>query len=110
MPPTRTAEQRADALAAATRQRAALAQLRQQLANGDVHPCHVLQGLAEHPEWGAMPVRRFLEAIPHVGQVRAGHYMDVCGVAPNRRLRGLGVSQRAQLIHVLGAEGAASHG
>lgn len=109
MPPTRTPEQRAEALAAAARQRAALAQLRQQLAAGDVHPCRVLEGLAEHPEWGAMPVRRFLEAIPHVGQVRAAEYMSLCGVASNRRLRGIGVSQRAELVRILQPGGAESH-
>lgn len=109
MPPARTDEQRAEALAAAAQQRAALAHLRQQLADGQVHPCHVLQSLAEHPEWGAMPVRRFLQAIPQVGQVRAAEYMNLCGVAANRRLRGLGVSQRAELVRMLKANRAVSH-
>lgn len=109
MPPARTDEQRAEALAAAARQRAALAQLRHELAEGHVHPCHVLQNLAEHPEWGAMPVRRFLQAIPQVGQVRAAEYMNLCGVATNRRLRGLGVSQRAELVRILTAERSVSH-
>lgn len=110
MPPIRTAEQRAEALAAAARQRAVLAQLRLQLADGRLHPCDVLQGLAEHPEWGAMPVRRFLEAIPHVGRVRASEYMGLCGVNANRRLRGMGVSQRAQLVRILETERVVTHG
>lgn len=109
MPPARTDEQRAAALAAAARQRTALAQLRQQLADGHVHPCHVLESLAEHPEWGAMPVRRFLQAIPQVGQVRAAEYMNLCGVAANRRLRGLGASQRAELVRMLKADRAVGH-
>ncbi|MFM1916846.1 MAG: hypothetical protein RJB01_361 [Actinomycetota bacterium] len=106
MPPIRTAEQRAEALGVAARQRAALAELREQLVSGQLNPCHVLRALSEHPEWGAMPVKRFLQSIPQVGHVRTAEFMQECGVAANRRLRGMGVSQRAHLARILQAHGA----
>jgi ribosomal protein S13 len=44
-----------------------------------------------------MKVAAVLEAMPGVGKIRAQRLMDKLGIAPTRRLRGLGANQRAAL-------------
>jgi ribosomal protein S13 len=49
-----------------------------------------------------MKVSALLEALPGVGKVRASRLMDECDISPSRRVRGLGVKQRAALQAALG--------
>ncbi len=43
-----------------------------------------------------------LESLPGVGKVKARRTMDEVGIASNRRVRGLGQTQRAKLLAVFG--------
>ncbi|MEU9298828.1 integration host factor, actinobacterial type [Streptomyces sp. NPDC048266] len=45
-----------------------------------------------------MPVRTLLESLPQIGQVRAQRLLAEMGIAPGRRLRGLGPRQRQRLL------------
>ncbi len=47
---------------------------------------------------GKMKVLAALESMPRLGKVKARRLMDEIGIAESRRLRGLGDSQRRQLL------------
>ncbi|MFE0654419.1 hypothetical protein ACFVZH_38395 [Streptomyces sp. NPDC059534] len=45
-----------------------------------------------------MPVGVLLESLPQIGRVRAQRLLIELGIAPSRRLRGLGPRQRQRLL------------
>jgi ribosomal protein S13 len=45
-----------------------------------------------------MRVSELIEAVPGIGPVRAAAIMAEIGIAPSRRLRGLGIHQSRSLI------------
>ncbi len=47
---------------------------------------------------GKMKVLAALESMPRLGKVKARRLMEDVGIAESRRLRGLGDSQRRQLL------------
>lgn len=47
---------------------------------------------------GKIRVRRVLESLPGIASAGAGRLMADLGVAKSRRVRGLGVRQRARLL------------
>lgn len=67
--------------------------IKQQLKNAEVGPTSVLLRIKTNPVIGGLKVRDFLRALPGVGSSRADVIMDRLGIAPNRRLRGLGKNQ-----------------
>jgi len=95
--PERSAEQRADALAAALAARRARADLRTALKERRVPGIAVLEGAADNPVWAGVRVSWLLECLPGVGRVRAERIMAELGIASSRRLQGLGDHQRAAL-------------
>ena len=50
-----------------------------------------------------MKVLAALESMPRLGKVKARRTMDEVGIAESRRLRGLGPSQRRQLLERFGS-------
>jgi ribosomal protein S13 len=54
---------------------------------------------------GKMKVLAALESLPRLGKVKARRTMDEVGIAESRRLRGLGHSQRAQLLERFSTDG-----
>lgn len=52
---------------------------------------------------GKLKVVSMLESLPGVGKVKARRVMDDIGIAPNRRVQGLGTQQRASLLEQLGS-------
>lgn len=58
---------------------------------------------ADDPAIGALQVRWLLLALPGIGQGRAAEVMTELDISPGRRLRGLGVRQRAALLSWLTA-------
>lgn len=102
--PARTAEQRADALAKALATRQAKASLRQDIKAGHINAAAVVTGAADNPLWASLRVSWLLEALPGVGPIRAERIMGDIGIAPSRRIQGLGERQRDALLRRLGRE------
>lgn len=100
--PTRSPEQRSDALAAALAARQERARLRAALKDRSVTAADVIRGSADNPVWAAVRVSWLLESVPGIGCVRAEKLMTDLHIAPSRRVQGLGDRQRAALITALG--------
>lgn len=100
--PTRSPEQRSDALAAALAARQERARLRSALKARSLTVAEVISGSADNPVWAAVRVSWLLESVPGIGSVRAERLMADLHIAPSRRVQGLGERQRAALIDALG--------
>jgi len=57
----------------------------------------LLAAAEAEPALAGMRVSEALRALPGVGPRGAERILEACGIAPTRRLRGLGVRQRAAL-------------
>ena len=99
--PTRTPEQRAQALERALIARQERAQIRSRLKSGELKAREVLESCEENQAWGALPIRAFLTALPGVGSAKADAIMRDIDIAQSRRLRGLGERQRLELLQVI---------
>ena len=97
MIPTLTPEARAAALAKAAQVRAERAQVKKLLKQGNMTLLDVLQMAAEDDAIAKMKVLAVVQSMPGVGKIRAGQIMERLGIAEDRRVRGLGVNQRAAL-------------
>ncbi len=103
--PTRTAEQRTEALESALAARKERARLRAALKARETTAGDVIRRSHDNPVWGAVKVVWLLECVPGIGSARAERIMTSLGIARSRRVQGLGDRQRAALIIEL--EGAA---
>lgn len=99
--PPQSVQQREAALTAALAARRARADLRGRLKAGAVTGSEVISGIDRDPAWAALRVSWLLESLPGVGPVRAERLMTDVGIAPSRRLRGLGERQRTDLLAAL---------
>lgn len=95
--PQLTEEQRAAALEKAGAARRARAELKGRLKHGETTLQKVLTQSDTDDVLGKMKVSALLESLPGVGKVRAQQLMERLGIAPSRRLRGLGERQRSAL-------------
>ena len=95
--PALTPEQRAAALAAAARARRTRAAVTNRLRYGRGSLAEVVAAGREDDAVGRMRVRALLGALPGVGPVAVAAAMEEVGVAPGRRVRGLGLRQAAAL-------------
>lgn len=92
--PVLTEEQRRENLekaAAARRERKALLDL---VRCGSV----TFEQASVDPRYRRVPVVRLLVAVPGIGKARATQLMAGAGIAPNRRVKGLGCRQRDYII------------
>lgn len=93
-----TPQERADALRKAAAARVTRAEAKERLKSGRLSITELL-GAAETDEAVArLRVVELLEALPGIGQVRAAAIMERLGIAASRRVRGLGIHQRAALV------------
>jgi hypothetical protein len=99
-PPPLSPEQRAAALEKAKEARAARAEIKARLKMGTLRLDQALK--SDDPNIGKLKVVSLLESLPGVGKVKARKVMDEVGVAPNRRIQGLGSVQRSALLNALG--------
>jgi hypothetical protein len=99
-PPTLTPEQRTAALEKAKLARAARADIKARLKMGSLSLRSALE--SDDNNIGKLKVKSLLESLPGVGKVKAQKVMDDVGVAPNRRIQGLGSQQRQALLEALG--------
>lgn len=96
--PALTPDQRAEALlkaAAARRERAAI---KQRLKHSQGSIAQVIADRESNEAIAKMKVTALVEAMPGVGRVKAAQIMQELGIAPSRRVRGLGQHQIAALI------------
>jgi transposase len=96
-----TVEERAAALEKAAAARATRAMVKNKLKMGSSTVAEVLELGDADEAIGRLKVSELLEALPGVGKVRATAMMTQVGIAPTRRLRGLGVHQRRTLLELL---------
>jgi hypothetical protein len=99
--PSRTPQQRAEALQRALAARQERALIRAQLKSGELKAREVLEACQHNIAWGALPIRAFLTALPGVGTAKAEAIMRDIDIAGSRRLRGLGERQRLELLQVI---------
>ncbi|MBT8161400.1 MULTISPECIES: integration host factor, actinobacterial type [Arthrobacter] len=91
-------QERSDALEKAARARARRAAAKEQLRHGELGLAQLIKSAQEDEAIARMRVSELLEAVPGVGPVRAQAIMAEIGIAPSRRLRGLGIHQSRSLI------------
>lgn len=96
--PTLTDEQRKAALAKAGAVRKARAEFKQTITSGELSANDALSQALSNPDvLGRMPVGEFLRCIPSIGARRAESIISDIGIAPSRRLRGVGSRQLSEL-------------
>lgn len=98
--PLLTHDQRVAASAKAVLIRTKRASVKQQLKSAQISLRDLLAVAVVDDIVAGMKVVSVLEALPGIGQVKAAAIMRKCGVAPSRRLRGLGPHQAAALCAV----------
>ena len=85
----------ADAAVAARRRRA---EIKAELATGRLTLTEVIDLTDSDPAVAKLRVTDLLSALPRIGPVRAEAIMGTLGIAPSRRMRGLGERQRRALL------------
>ena len=101
-PPALSDEARAAALEKAAEARRVRAELKQRLKMGSLTFAELLDQVDGDDIVGKTKVLAVLESLPGVGKVKARRTMEEIGIAENRRLRGLGDNQRAELLDAFG--------
>jgi len=96
--PSLSEEERAEALRKAVAARAARSDIKAKLKSGKATVASVIEAASSSPAIGRLKVTDLLEALPGIGKVRATVIMSELGIAPTRRVRGLGVHQRRALV------------
>ncbi|ASN52053.1 MULTISPECIES: integration host factor, actinobacterial type [Sinomonas] len=95
--------QRRDALEKAVAARVARAEAKALLRSGEATVGEVLERAQTDEALARLKVTDMLESLHGVGPVRALAILEGLGIAPSRRLRGLGAHQRRALVDFLGA-------
>lgn len=98
--PNLTTVQRAEALAKAAQARHDRAQLRDDIKAGKVSIADVLE--MDNDIAKRMKVSALIESVPGFGVAKTVKLMEELGISESRRVQGLGVRQREQLIERLG--------
>lgn len=99
-PPSITPEQRAAALEKARETRARRAAVRAGLADGTIKISEVLE--MDDPAATKMKVSAAIKSLPGYGPAKAEKLMTELGIAPEKRIGGLGARQRTAIIDALG--------
>lgn len=100
--PIITPEQRQAALAKAAAVRSERSAVKASLRAGTLSLGDLLARAEKgDPIVTGLRVREVIMAMPGMGKVRTAAIMDSLGVAPNRRIAGLGQRQRADLLEAL---------
>lgn len=97
-PPALTAEQRQAALDKAAKVRRERAEVKEKLKMGSLVLSELLSRAETDEVIGKMKVLSVLESLPGLGKVKARRLMETVGISESRRLQGLGVNQREQLL------------
>lgn len=95
--PEQTREERVAAGQAAVAARRVRAEAKAALGCGQISVAELLRKAQDDPALARMPVVEMLQALPGIGEVKARKVMKELRIAESRRLRGLGLHQRAAL-------------
>lgn len=96
--PTRSLDQRMDALRRANDIRVKRAQLKKDLKTGRVH---VEEILSDPPDYvGTAKVFDMLMAVPKFGRVKAGRFLNQCRISQSKTVAGLSERQREELVNL----------
>ena len=98
IPPKLTAEQRSAALAKSTAARQVRAATKARVKNGDLSLSAVFDSAKSDEAIAKMRVVELLESFSGVGKVRAIATLDRLQISQTRRIQGLGVAQRQNLL------------
>lgn len=94
--PSRSLDQRMDALRRANTIRVRRAQLKKDLKLGSVS---IVEVLADPPDYvSTAKVLDMLMAVPKFGQVKAKRYLNQCRISESKTVGGLSDRQRAELV------------
>ncbi|MGK4217787.1 integration host factor, actinobacterial type [Kocuria marina] len=96
-----TDEERARAREKAKAARTARAEIKKGLRDGSISVAEVLRRGEDDEAVNRLKVTELLEATPGIGKVRSAAIMEQIGIAPTRRVRGLGQHQRKALVDYL---------
>lgn len=88
-----TPEKRAAAVVAGARARAVRAQVCAELKSGELPLVDALDRAADDATIARLKVTVLLQSLPGIGEVKAAAILERLGIAPTRRLRGLGPKQ-----------------
>jgi hypothetical protein len=99
--PVLTHEQRIAASAKAVEIRVRRAQVKQQLKDRALTFSDLVKVSDQDEIISGMKVISVLEALPAFGKVKATSLMEKCGIAPSRRMKGLGQHQAQALLDAL---------
>ena len=92
---------RKKALEKAAAARTARAELRADIKDGKISLVEVLDK-ADDPIISRLKVSALLESLPGFGKAKAAKVMEELGISESRRVKGLGVRQREELLGRLG--------
>jgi len=94
--PSRSLDQRMEALARANNIRVRRAELKRHLKTGDVTIAGVI---ADPPDYVmTAKVYDMLVAVPRIGRVRAGRMLTLCRISQSKTIGGLSERQRGELL------------
>ena len=96
-----TREERREALGKAIEARAARSAAKAALRSGELTVGELLAKADNDESLARLKVTEMLECLQGVGPVRARAILSTLGIAPSRRLRGLGIHQRRALVDFL---------
>mgnify|MGYP007069921922 CR=1 FL=1 len=99
--PELSREERLAALEQAKAARMKRAQVKEQLAAGEISLIEVI-AMKDDEAIGKMKVADLIQCIPHYGEAKTKKVMEELKISPNRRLRGLGKRQEIDLVERLG--------
>jgi hypothetical protein len=97
-PPSLSDDERAAARAKAIEVRRARAELKDDLKSGQIDLAAVFARAQDDPIVAGIKMSKVLESLPAVGKVKAKRTMESIGIAPTRRVRGVGQHQREKLL------------
>ena len=97
-PPKLTPEQRQAALAKAAEARRVRAELKELLKTGSLTLSEVFERAETDEIVAGTKIAAILVSLPGLGKIKAKRLMEEYKIAENRRIRGLGVRQRADLL------------
>ncbi|MEA3509847.1 MAG: integration host factor, actinobacterial type [Actinomycetota bacterium] len=96
--PPMSDEQRADALAKAAAARRQRAEIKALLKTGSLTLDEVFERAETDDIVAGTKVFPLLASMPRMGKIKAKRLMEELGIAENRKIRGLGSRQRADLL------------